>query len=236
MRLLIATITYEGEAHARAPFLDALKAQGTHDLLIVDNSDNDAYLERLRLAVRDFGARARVEHVVASGRFGKILTSRQRVRQRFLEGKYTHLLMVDSDVIIPNDAVTLFGKRTLATGIYLNTFNIAGKPSIRPCLFIDIDGRARHASVAEVLSQEELPIGAAGLGCTFVAREVLEAVAFRTNAHGTGEDIMFYRDAYAAGFPAVAVTSIKCAHLHFPLGDPRNHPFDFVRYRLEGGR
>lgn len=234
MKLLIATITYDGEANAREAFLDALAPQGKHDVLIVDNSDDEQYQGVLRRAVSRFKGRARVEHLNADGRFTKILASRQLVRERFLAGRYTHLLMVDSDVILPRNAVEEFGTRTLATGIYLNAFEVEGRPSIRPCLFIDVDGRARHVTVAEVLRSRELRIGAAGLGCTFAAREVLEAVSFRLNRHGTGEDIMFYRDALAAGYPAVALTQIRCAHMHFAQGDPRNRPFDMERYRLEG--
>ncbi|RME31984.1 glycosyltransferase family 2 protein [Candidatus Woesearchaeota archaeon] len=235
--ILVASVTYDGEEYALDTMLDALKAQ-THpdfDVLFVDNSASDWYQRRLEQALeRRFPGRWTVLRARGEGRFGRILASRKAARDFVLENKYQSVLFVDSDVIIPPETLTTFlqSGAELATGVYLNVFSQQGSPRIQPCIFIDVNGKARRATLREVLENECLSIGAAGLGCTFVARRIIEACPFRLNARGAGEDILFYRDAVAQGAKPVALTSIRCLHMHFPAGDPRNKRFDAARYRL----
>ncbi len=235
--LLVAVVTYDGEEYALDAMLDALKAQTYQDfdVLFVDNSASDWYEKRLGQALEQrFPGRWTVLRAAGQGRFDRILKSRERAREFFLENPYSQVLFVDSDIILPPEAVMTFlqSGEELATGIYLNVFSQGGEPAIRPCVFIDVQGGARHASLQEVLREERLVIGAAGLGCTFASRRVVEACPFRLNSRGTGEDIMFYRDAVALGVVPVALSSIKCLHLHFPVGDARNRRFDAARYRV----
>lgn len=234
--LLVASITYDGEEYALDAMLDALKAQTftDFDLLFVDNSASDWYQKRLEQALeKRFPRRWTVLRAGGSGRFERILASRQAVRNFALDGPYQQVLMVDSDIILPPESVMSFvqADEALASGVYLNLFSRGGEPRVAPCLFVDVGGKARHATLQEVLNTERLSIGAARLGCTFVARDLLEACPFRLNPRGAGEDIMFYRDAVAQGASPVALTSVRCLHLHFPVGDPRNKRFDAARYR-----
>lgn len=238
-RLLVAIVTYDGERFALDALLDALLAQSFQDfdILVVDNTVGADYVAVLRgaLAARFPAARWRVDHVAAGAdRFRRILLCREAARQAFLaDERHSHLFFLDSDVILPPHA---FGSllaldRPLVTGVYLVGSQL--RDAVEPVLLLDLgDGNARQATIAEVLAAELLPIGAAGLGCALVRRDVVAAVPFRLNERGCGEDICFFRDAVALGVAPVACCSVRCLHLHFPVGDSRNGPYDLARYRL----
>ena len=74
-----------------------------------------------------------------------------------------------------------------------------------------------------------IEIGAAGLGCSLVSREVLKQVDIGVFASGTGEDVKFYVDAREKGFGAWADTSVRCTHRPFPLADKRAVLFEWRR-------
>ncbi len=244
-RVLVAIVTYDGEEPYLDTLLAALAAQTCQafDLLFIDNSIAEAYAATLReaLAAR-FPGRFSVERVAAGGeRFERILRSRRRAREAFLERDHRYLWWLDSDVIPPPEALARLREalaaepdRGLVTGCYLVGKEAAGRPTLLPPILLDLGGgAARQATIGHLLGQERLEIGAAGLGCTLATRAVLEGVPLRLNRHGTGEDILFYRDAVAQGARPLALCGVRCQHLHFPPGDARNDPYDLRRYRLE---
>ncbi len=238
--VLVAIVTYEREKEYLIPLLEALQAQSVQhfDLLFVDNSTGTDYTAHLKETLPSFFPpdRWHVLHIKAGNeRFQRILKSRAAARAFFLEREYDHLWWLDSDVIPPNDALEqlLATRAELVTGIYLVGKEVNGKDAIVPPILLDIDGEhARQALLPDVLREERIPVGAAGLGCTLAARSVVEQVALRLNPHGTGEDIMFYRDAAALGVQPLACCTVRCQHLTYPLGDPRNARFDAARYKL----
>jgi len=234
-KVLIGIPTYKDEAYALATLVAALRAQTVQcDILIADNTPDTSYEKTLEEAFSNMPVK--IIRVLGENKSDRILKSRLAIRDFFLQGDYTHIFMLDSDVILPKDAVEqlLTQNKPLVTGIYLNTFVENNKPLVAPCILIDIDGEhARQGAAVEVLSNKILAIGAAGLGCTLATRNVMQKISFRLNTRNTGEDILFYRDAIKKGFSALAVCTVQCLHMHYPVGDRRNNRFDLARYRLE---
>ncbi len=241
-KVLVAIPTYEKERYALVPLLQGLQKQHfqNFDILFVDNSDDKKYQEILYQALdKAFPKKNyKVLHITTEkGRFKRILASRVVIREHFLNHKdYTHLFMLDSDIILPKSALgrLLASGNDICTGIYLNSVQTGEKElKILPCIFVDKKEGARRVDMIEVLKNERIDIGAAGLGCTLASRKVMEQASFGLTKKGAGEDITFYRSAVEAGVYPEAITSVKCLHLHFPLGDNRNRLFDPTRYKLK---
>lgn len=229
-RVLVAIPTYEGHGYCFDLLAEHLRALSfaAVDFVFVDNSETEGHSERIKnagfIVLRDVESRTRQE---------KILNARNTIRDYFLKGAWEHLFLVDSDVMVPSDAVErLMGHGAdVATGVYLSHQNLGGKRSVNPVLYDFVDAEhARIMSVHEVLGERVMPIAAAGLGCCLIKRHVLEKVRFRVFGQAT-EDVAFFMDARAAGFTAVADTSVKCTHIPYPLGDARNEDVQFEHWQ-----
>ncbi|MBR9700476.1 hypothetical protein GOV11_01265 [Candidatus Woesearchaeota archaeon] len=237
-RVLVGIPTYRKERYALVPLLQGLQKQSfkAFDILVVDNSEDKEYVKLLERALSSSFPKKRttILHIVPDERYSNILRSREAIRDYFLEHKeYTELFFLDSDVIIPTNAIAklLAVKQEVVTGVYLNTMQLGENLELRPCIYRDIDGKtASPYRIRDVLKHKTLPVGAAGLGCTLVTRNIVEKVKFR-RVKGT-EDVPFYRDAIKHGAMPTAVCAVKCLHLHFPWGDPRNKPFNMAGYKL----
>jgi hypothetical protein len=177
-----------------------------------------------------------VVRVEARGRAEKILAAREKAREFFLDldESFTHLFFLDSDVILPKSAIAklILLEKPLATGVYLSGFKREdGAIEIKPCIYKDLgDETATHYKISDVLKNETLPVGAAGMGCTLLERHVVEKVLF---TRAQGEDIAYYRLAAAGGFEAVAHCEVQCFHMQYPMGDEMNAPYYFSKYKVE---
>jgi hypothetical protein len=143
----------------------------------------------------------------------------QRGREVFLDGRYDALMIVESDIIPPKDALIKLAKMDadLAYGVYrfrlsnvVNIFEMyPGKPrnvgeslSIRP-------GRLAAAVKAGITK-----CSGAGFGCILIKRQVLEQIEFRVEwpKNGGHCDSPFVRDAMRRGFDQRADMSVICGH------------------------
>lgn len=143
----------------------------------------------------------------------------QRGREVFLSGRFDAMLIVESDIIPPRDALIKLAalESDIGFGVYrfrlsnvVNIFELyPGKPravgesiSIRP-------GRLEAAVKAGVVN-----CSGAGFGCTLIRRHVLETIPFRVEwpKNGGHCDIPFVRDAMRHGFVMMADMSVICGH------------------------
>ena len=233
-KILIGVVTYGKQRYCLDEFLDCLNAQTVKaDVLFVVNHGEGAYATLIRS--KNFNA---VEDLnTATTRIEKILNGRKLLREHALKNGYDYLLFVDSDIMLPPQAVEtlLSTKGDVVSGAYLNAFEIDGQKVIAPVLFKDLGGgncqlyTYEGAAVSQIME-----IGAAGLGCALVSRKVLEAIDFRTfsNSKTGGEDIAFYVDVRSKGFKTIANTFVKCVHRPYPKDDPRSKLFEW-RKRVE---
>lgn len=147
------------------------------------------------------------------------LNQYQRAREVFLAGRYDAMMVVESDIIPPPDAIKKLAAldTDIAYGVYrfrlanvINIFELyPGKPrnvgesiSIRP-------GR-----LAAAVRDGVTKCSGAGFGCIMIQRPVLEMVEFRIDwpKNGSYCDTPFIKDAHRRGFEQMADMSIICGH------------------------
>lgn len=143
----------------------------------------------------------------------------KRGREVFLSGKYDAMMVVESDIIPPPDALEKLARLDvdLAYGVYrfrvsnvINIFEMyPGKPrnvgeslSIRP-------KRLKAAMRAGVVE-----CSGAGFGCILIKRHVLEQIPFRVEwpKNGGHCDSPFVRDVMRGGFKQMADMTVICGH------------------------
>jgi hypothetical protein len=146
----------------------------------------------------------------------------QRGRKAFLTGKYDAMLVIESDIIPPADALRKLAalNADCAYGVY--RFRVSDVINIFE-RYPEKEGK-RARNVGESLSAQphllkravrvgKYPCSGAGLGCILIRRKVLEAIDFRmVDQNGGHCDSWFTDDAYHAGYTQMADMSVICAH------------------------
>lgn len=241
-KILLGVVTYQGHSYCLSSFSAALKAlrlpSGTVvDVLFVDTSDDESYID----ALRDQGFTALWLGPGKRTRIQKIVDGRNMIRGIFLKQNYDALFFVDSDIILQQNALLqlLASQKDIVMGVYLHNTLINDAQHILPVVYVFHDkekGLLRQLRQDEVIGGRLIKAAAGGMGCVLISREVLEKTpAFHTlskNSTG-GEDAAFYKDASTAGFQILCDTRVKCLHMPYPPGDDRNKYFQFRRKIVE---
>jgi glycosyltransferase involved in cell wall biosynthesis len=232
MKVLIGIVTYGKQRYCLDEFLLSLGRQTVKaDVLFVVNNGESAYTT----LIKSRGFNAVEDPKPAKTRIEKIVNGRNYIRDYALKNDYDFLLFLDSDVLIHPRALEalLATKYDVVAGIYLNVFQLDGKPVVAPVLFKDLgNGQCQLYTYEGAAKQQVLEIGAAGLGCALISKKVLKEIPFRTfnNSSTGGEDMAFFVDARAKGFKTVANTFVKCLHRPYPADDPRAKLFEWKKH------
>lgn len=239
-KILIAAPTYDGMRYCHDDFFAALsKLKDKGDFLIVDNSDQEEYFEVLRgidwiKAVRD------KDNAGKKGRF-KVISSRNKILDYALHAEYDYVLMLDSDVIVPEDIVEelLACDKDIVSGVYYNYFNVKGKTKYLPVCwkyftqeeFDKIKERyglpeivktrkdlRRHMTEQEVASGRLQEVFLPSAGCMLMSRKVFERTRYgELKKEGvkteSGDDIYFVLEAEKNDFKCYCNPSVRCDHL-----------------------
>ncbi|PIN74879.1 hypothetical protein COV18_05680 [Candidatus Woesearchaeota archaeon CG10_big_fil_rev_8_21_14_0_10_37_12] len=229
--VLVGIVTSKADEYCLDEFLACLRAQSAKgDVLFVVNHGQDVYAKLIESkTLNDETISVVVDPKPAGEKIDKILNGRNYLRNYALEKGHDYLFMVDSDVLLPQQALLWLValKEDVVTGVYLNNFYIDGKNTIAPVLFKDLGkGECQLYTYEGAAVNQLLEIGAAGFGCTLISKRVLQEVPFRKIGH-SGEDMAFYVDARAKGFKTVANTFVKCVHRPYPADDPRARLFEW---------
>ena len=144
-----------------------------------------------------------------------ILHNYQKGRRVFLADDYTHMWVVESDIIPPSNTIErlLALECDLAYGLYcfrhgspvVNVYRYTSGPypdqsiTMFPQLYKALWGTVTKCS-------------GGGLGCVLIKRRVLEQIEFRREKDGPDCDTYFTEDVYRAGFNMMADTSVICGH------------------------
>lgn len=164
-------------------------------------------------------------------------TARNRIAQMALDGGYGHVMMVDSDVTPPRDALAnlLSHDVDCVSGFYLHR-NTANEPSDRTCAcrLNDRNGKAyfnypveSEYTVSELADMRErgeylVEIHGGGMGCTLVKADVFRRVRYpwfdwvnyRDDRRGVlSEDLYFCEELRKKGVPRHVDTRVACGHL-----------------------
>ncbi|MBW3019480.1 hypothetical protein KY329_04840, partial [Candidatus Woesearchaeota archaeon] len=138
-KILIGVPTCKAHKYCFEEFSKALKAQTiTGDIIFVVNNGEESYVRWIKS--QGFAA---VENPKPTKHDHK-LNNRNYIRDYFLGLDYDYLLLVSSDVILPEFALEtlLFEKKDVIAAPYLNIFNFQ-EPIVAPKLFKDVDGGAQ---------------------------------------------------------------------------------------------
>lgn len=150
-------------------------------------------------------------------RYDHILHRYQLARRLTLEGGYDALLTVESDMIVPPDALlrlvradadVVYGLACGRGNKKWNVFSVLEERSAR--YFQDTDTAMARSAFEQGLI---LRSRGAGLGCTLIRRHVLEAVEFRRPEGGASNDWYFALDVEAAGYEQVTDFGTVCGHI-----------------------
>ena len=164
-------------------------------------------------------------------------SARNNIVQKALDGGWTHVMMVDSDVTPPRDALSnlLSHGVECVSGFYLHRGH-DNMPSDRTCAckLRDAKGKAYFnypleseytvGELAEMRGRGEhlVEIHGGGMGCVLIVTDVFRAVKYPwfdwVNYKDTGrsmlsEDLYFCEELRKKGIPRHVDTRVACGHL-----------------------
>lgn len=159
-----------------------------------------------------------VDYAYADGRgvYG-VHQARNRVVAKALEGGYDYLFSIDSDTIVPPDAIGLL--LDPAVDVCLGVYRYKNETMDCP-FFKFVPGE----NGSDKWNWDEVPEGRfevkqAGLGCALIKTDVFRSLIKpyfyweeRSSGCHTGEDIYFCNKAHAAGYKIWADGRVKCGH------------------------
>ncbi len=238
-RVLVGCPTYVGKTYCLKEYVEAVKAiTYPVDILLVDNSPDDKYLEQIESlnipVIR--GVRVLDERE-------QIALNRNILRERVLNGGYDAFLSLEQDVIPPPNVVErlLSHNKPCVSGLYYGLRQDGAVVRKTAMAWINLE----HAILQKVrqnpqkypsqyaamekhgfdpgelqrgITPEEvrgvtrlIPLKAAGLGCMLIRREILEMFAFRVmNSY---DDMAFCTDLRKNGIPLFLDPTVLCRHL-----------------------
>lgn len=146
---------------------------------------------------------------------------------------YTYLFCVDSDIVLPKDAlVKMVGaNRDIVSGLYIQ--RIPDKQILE--IYVDAPFGVTNANFEDVKDAGLIQVAACGMGCCLINSDVLRKMEYPhfvyksaiSHAHTFSEDIYFCCKAREQGFTVWADTSIRCEHIgqaKFTLPAPTPKP------------
>ncbi|MBI4145422.1 hypothetical protein HY493_04435 [Candidatus Woesearchaeota archaeon] len=216
VRILAGCPTSEHKAYCLQEYAAGIKGlKGGFDVLLVDNSGNDDYIEKIRAAGLQVVKGPFLEHAR-----DRIVASRNMLRKKALDEGYDWFFSLEQDVIPQPDALRRLLKpgKEIVSGIYTKNYILEkdGKEVGRkelPLVWV-FDGKVRQLEMAELEPGRVIQAVLTGLGCILIHRTVLEKVEFRWDpGHKGFDDAFFCHDAQKAGFKLWADTGIRCQHL-----------------------
>ncbi|MBR2654363.1 MAG: glycosyltransferase family 2 protein [Lachnospiraceae bacterium] len=156
-------------------------------------------------------------HADGRGVYG-IAQARNRLVEKALDGSYDKLFMVDSDMIVPEDAIhnLLDPDAPIVIGCarYKNNSNRA------PIFKYQQDATGTDAWLWSDIPHGRFSFRTGGVACAMIDVGLLRKIprpwfVWEERANGTyvGEDIHFYEELHRAGITPYADGRVKCGHI-----------------------
>ena len=223
LKILVGCPTSNHKEYCLKEYIEALKKldYANFDILLVDNSENEGYFNKLKkedIPVErvEYGEKVRE----------RIVRARNFIVERMIEGNYDYFFSLEQDIIPPLDVIQrlLDCDKEIISGVYFKEFEYKventeiNKKTILPMAFIDYDikeGLIKQLTYDDVVGDRLIKISTCGLGCILIHKNVfLKDIKFRyEEGKKPFDDVWFCRDVKKAGFDIYLDTSIKCRHL-----------------------
>jgi hypothetical protein len=223
-KVLLGIVTYEGKDYIWDKFWNNILrlTYPNLEIVIIDNSENKKYYSELKRRTKH-DKHVKVMYV------NRRETTREtqavclnRLREYFLKGDYSHLMLIESDLIPPVDII----ERLMSHGvgvvgsIYLIGHADSATQPPRPCLFgIDFENEGATKNFPPEVGfgffgKGLIRIHGCGFGSTLFQRWVINRFIF---TYDLGKpikhsDVMFYKDYHNSGFRAFCDTDIIIPH------------------------
>jgi len=186
-----------------------------YDVLLVDNSEDDNYLNK----IRNYGLNA-IKGPYFEGAIERIITSRNILRKYALDNNYDYFLSLEQDVIPNKDILTklISHNKEAVCGIYFVHNIINNQRTLISQVFIELQNKTDNLPDMRWLTEEEfnsnklIKIVSCGLGCVLIHRNILEKIEFRSE-NNVFDDRFFGIDLYKLKILMYCDTSVKCKHL-----------------------
>ncbi len=189
------------------------------DVLLVDNSRNEEYAQR----IREKGVECR-KVPYSQGVMKRLADSRNVLRERVLTENYDYFFSLEQDVIPPPVIIgrLLAHGKKVVSGLYTKLAKIKDESGRElrteqvPVAYVwDESVRdARRLLRKEMKNKGLMRIIGGGLGCLLIHRSVLEKIEFRAADPSVGcDDMFFFNDLHALGIAAYCDTGAVCKHL-----------------------
>src|SRR3989344_8870143 len=182
-----------------------------YDILLVDNSPNNDYLEKIKKLNLQV-----IKAPYLEGALDRITISRNMIREFMLNNNYDYFLSLEQDVISPKDIIEnlLQHKKKVITAIYFNYVTKNNETRPLPVIWTRIDNKYRYIIKPNQLNKGLLRIAMSGLGCILIHKTVLSKIKFRYEKNEDAfDDVYFSLDCKEHNIPIYADTDIICKHL-----------------------
>src|SRR3989344_2467954 len=222
IKILVGCPTSFHKEYALEEYSKSIKAltYPNHDLLLVDNSKDNVYLEK----IKSLGIEVIKGPWFESAR-DRIIASRNILRQKVLDEEYDYFLSLEQDVLPPKDIIErlLQHNKQILSAVYF----MPHSQGLIPMLAVN-KGREKYSYLPFQIvenSNKIINVNYAGFGVLLISRKVLEEVKFRISDKPGFDDWWFCKDAESKGFKIYANLGIKCKHLL------KNRPWDWSQLK-----
>lgn len=226
-RVLVGCPTSSHKEYCLQNYASALKelSYENFDILIVDNSEGESYLETIKALGLPVIKATYSEHAK-----DRVINSRNLLREKALEGGYDFLLSLEQDVIPQPNIIEglLRHNKAITTGVVYHLFPQKGTNEWKekPLLAlksVSVKGKWAFLSAEQILELNALvEVDYCSMGCLLISRDVLEKIKFRYEEFPyetdnvdevKWDDWCFCEDAQALGYKIYADLGAKCRHL-----------------------
>jgi GT2 family glycosyltransferase len=223
-KVLIGCPTYESYEYCLEPYVNAVKNidYDNHDILLVDNSPTDEFFTRLKKRI----PAERIYYV--DGARERIVRSRNLLLQKALGRGYDYFFSLEQDVIINPDTLKklLAHNKPIVSGYYANrrviqmrnnkTGDMHRQMIELPVAYMKTGGEeVKRAHPDQLRNKGLVEVGAVGMGCLLLAKDVLQKIRFRYDPEKESfDDMHFSDDALKLGYKLYVDGDTIATHLH----------------------
>lgn len=231
-RILIGCPTHVSKRYALEKYIAGLHAirYPNIDIAIVDNSPDPIYVQEIESFARKWEkihprhTFRVIHHPSTHPRVrGRIVESRNILRELVLKGNYDYFLSLEQDIVLPENGLErlLAHEKKICAGVYANPITLNGKRHILPlaCVYRNLEqraqGKADWMDFPFLFPARLTEVAYAGLGAILIHRSILEKIEFRFEEEkGAFDDMHFCLDAQKMSENVYMDTGLLCAHYY----------------------